>query len=143
MMKVVEILLIEDNRGDVVLLQEALAHIGWAHHLSLAQDGMEALAILRRRNGFAGAPRPDLIVLDLNLPLMSGREVLAEIRPDPDLGLIPVVILTSSKTDYDLLRTYGLPENAYIVKPFSFEGYVETGRQIQECWQRTSGELKS
>jgi CheY-like chemotaxis protein len=139
MMKVVEILLIEDNRGDVVLLQEALKHIGWAHHISLVQDGREALAFLRSQDGFVGATRPDLIVLDLNLPLVTGNELLAEIRSDPDLGKIPVVVLTSSKADSDIRQTYGLRANSYLLKPLSFEGYVEVGRHIRECWRRASG----
>jgi len=137
MLQTAEILLVEDNRADEVLLKEALNHIGWPHSIQVAQNGVEALIFLRQRV-ITGAPRPDLIVLDLNLPMLSGREVLADIRPDPDLGQIPVIILTSSRADYDILSVYGLPEDAYIVKPLLFEGYVEVGKRIRGFWQQAN-----
>src|SRR3990172_1272066 len=102
MMKAAEILLVEDNRGDVVLLTEAFKQIGWDHRLRILRDGREAIQVLRREGQHQDAAKPDLIILDMNLPKMDGRDILANIRPDPVLGRIPVVILTSSSMENDV-----------------------------------------
>jgi CheY-like chemotaxis protein len=135
--KTAEILLVEDNRGDVVLFSEALRRWGWKHHLSHASDGEEAMDFLRRRGRFSDAPVPDLIVLDLNLPIMSGRDVLKEIRPDPVLGQIAVVILTTSSTDCDVVQAFGLLDGAYFVKPAAFGDYADIIDRMKELWLRT------
>ncbi len=126
----VEILLVEDNPGDVRLTREALK--GGKARLSVAADGEEALAFLRREGGHANAPRPDLILLDLNLPRRDGRQVLEEIKKDDSLGRIPVVVLTTSAADEDILRSYQLHANAYVTKPVDFERFIAVIRQIDE-----------
>ena len=130
----VEILLVEDNPGDVRLTIEALKE-GKVHNtLSVARDGVEALAFLRREGAFARASRPDLILLDLNLPRKDGREVLAEIKEDPLLRRIPGVVLTPSKAEEDILRTYDLHANCYIAKPVDLEQFISVVRSIDDFW---------
>jgi CheY-like chemotaxis protein len=130
----IEILLVEDNPGDVVLTEEALRDAKVRNHLSVAADGVEALAILRREGKHAGVPRPDLILLDLNLPRKSGREVLEEIKRDEALSSIPVVVLTTSQADQDILESYRLRANAYVTKPVDLEQFLRVVRSIEEFW---------
>ncbi len=132
--RVVEILLVEDNEGDVRLTREALKEGRIRNRLSVVQDGEQALAFLRREGVHADAPRPDLILLDLNLPRLDGREVLAAIKNDPALKSIPVVVLTSSRTEQDLLRAYDLHANCFITKPVEFEQFIEVVRSIEDFW---------
>jgi len=128
------IFLVEDNPADVRLTQEALQNGKVQHELHVARDGVEALSFLRRQGPFLQAPRPDLILLDLNLPRKDGREVLAEIKADPDLMRIPVIILTCSEADEDIFKTYNLYANGYIVKPVDLEQFFKVIRQIKEFW---------
>ena len=128
------ILLIEDNPADVRLTQEALVNGKVQHELHVASDGEEAMAFLRRQESFRQAPRPDLILLDLNLPRKDGREVLAEIKADPDLMAIPVIILTSSQAEEDILKSYNLYANGYIVKPVDLDQFFKVITQIKEFW---------
>ncbi len=129
-----EILLVEDNPGDVGLVREAMRVAKMTNRMSVAQDGEEAMQFLRRQGRFADAPRPDLILLDLNLPKKDGREVLAEIKGDPDLKLIPVVILTTSDDEEDVERAYSLHANCYVTKPVDFNKFMQVVRQIDEFW---------
>ena len=130
----VEILLVEDNPGDAELTREGLLDAKVSNNLHVAPDGVEAMAYLRREGKYAGASRPDIILLDLNLPKKDGREVLAEIKGDEDLKVIPVVVLTTSKADEDIVRSYKLNANCYIAKPVSFAGFTEIVRSIQHFW---------
>jgi two-component system, chemotaxis family, response regulator Rcp1 len=130
----VEILLVEDNPGDVRLAQEALRDAKMANNLNVVTDGVEALAFLRREGKHAGARRPDLMLLDLNLPKKDGREVLAEVKEDPDLRTIPVVVLTTSDADTDVIRSYELHANAYVRKPVDFDAFIEVVRTIEDFW---------
>jgi chemotaxis family two-component system response regulator Rcp1 len=130
----IEILLVEDNPGDVRLETEALKEAKILNHLSVVMDGAEAMEFLRRKGKFADAEKPDLILLDLNLPKKDGREVLAEIKADDDLRRIPVVILTTSKDEEDVLRSYDLHANAYIVKPLNLDQFINAVRKIEEFW---------
>ncbi|NOK04057.1 MULTISPECIES: response regulator [Myxococcus] len=130
----IEILLVEDNPGDVRLTIEALKEGKVRNRLSVARDGVEALAFLRRQGAYADAARPDLILLDLNLPRKDGREVLAEIKVDPNLRRIPVVVLTTSKAEEDVLRTYDLHANCYIAKPVDLEQFISVVRSIDDFW---------
>jgi CheY-like chemotaxis protein len=130
--KPIEVLLVEDDPGDVVLVTEAFEHNKVHNRLHHVQDGVEALAFLRRDGGFADAPTPDLVLLDLNLPRKDGREVLAEVKEDPQLRRIPIVVLTTSKAEEDVLRSYDLHANAYVTKPVDFERFIEVVRQIDE-----------
>jgi CheY-like chemotaxis protein len=132
--KSIEILLVEDNPGDAKLAQEALKDSKIQNCLHRAADGAEALDFLRKRGAHAKAPRPDLILLDLNLPKKDGREVLAEIKADPDLKSIPVVILTTSKAEEDIVRTYNLHANCYITKPLDLEQFLKVVKGIEEFW---------
>ena len=132
--KAVEILLIEDNPGDVRLTLEALHEGKVKNNLVVATDGETALAILRREGAHAEAPRPDLILLDLNLPKKDGREVLAEIKADEQLRCIPVVVLTTSKSEEDVLRSYQLNANCYITKPVDLEQFIRVVRAIEDFW---------
>ncbi len=132
--KSLEILLVEDNPGDVRLTQEAFKENKLTNSLSVVEDGVEAMAFLNRTDGYADAPRPDLILLDLNLPKKDGREVLAEIKEDPDLRCIPVVILTTSKAEEDIIRTYDLHANCYITKPVDLEQFIIVVKSIEEFW---------
>ena len=132
--KPIEILLVEDNPGDVRLTQEALKEGKIANHLSVAMDGMEALAFLRQEGDFGKMPEPDLILLDLNLPKKNGWEVLEEIKSDEQLKKIPVVILTTSRDEIDVLKSYKLHANCYIVKPVDLYQFVEVVKSIEDFW---------
>jgi chemotaxis family two-component system response regulator Rcp1 len=132
--KPVEILLVEDNPGDVRLTMEALKEGRLLNHVSVAEDGVEALAFLRQRGKYVDEARPDLILLDLNLPKKDGREVLAEIKEDPELRHIPVVVLTTSTAEQDVLRTYDLHANCYISKPVGFEQFIEVVKSVGDFW---------
>lgn len=129
-----EILLVEDNPGDVRLTREALDEGASHSSLSVANDGVEALAFLRREGRYSDAPRPDLILLDLNLPRMGGREVLAAIKADDRLRRIPVVILTTSTDDRDVACAYDLHANCYIAKPVDFEQFISVVRALEQFW---------
>jgi CheY-like chemotaxis protein len=129
-----EILMVEDNPGDVRLMREALRESKIINQLRAVSDGLEALAFLRKQGSYANASRPDLILLDLNLPRKDGREVLSEIKADPDLRRIPVVIVTSSKAEEDILRSYNHYANCYITKPLDLEKFVEVVQAIQDFW---------
>ena len=128
----VEILLVEDDPGDVLITREALESSKVSNHLSVVSNGEEALAFLRREPPFGDAVRPGLILLDLNLPRLDGREVLASVKADPDLRRIPVVILTTSSADEDIVRSYDLHANAYVTKPVDFDQFMSAVRQIDE-----------
>lgn len=130
----IEILLVEDNPGDVRLTQEALRDSRILNNLHCAGDGVEALAFLNREGAFQGAPRPDLILLDLNLPRKDGRELLAEIKQNPDLKRIPVVVLTTSEAEQDILKTYDLHANCYITKPVDLDKFVTIVKGLEEFW---------
>ena len=126
----VEILLVEDDPGDTLMVREALADNTVTNHLTCLTDGEQAIAYLRREGEYADAPRPDLILLDLNLPRKDGRDVLAEIKGSDDLRVIPVVVLTTSQAEEDVLRSYQLHANAYVAKPVDFDSFIEVVRQI-------------
>ncbi|MBA2245004.1 MAG: response regulator [Gemmatimonadetes bacterium] len=130
----VEILLVEDNPGDVRLTREALREGKVRNNLNVASDGVEALAYLRREGQYAGATRPDLILLDLNLPKKDGREVLAEIKQDPSLRHIPVVILSSSPAEQDIIRAYDLHANCYVTKPVDLDQFITVVKSIEDFW---------
>ncbi len=130
----IEVLLVEDNPGDVRLTREALKEGKVRNNLSVAPDGVEALAFLRRQGRYAGAPRPDLILLDLNLPKKDGREVLEEIKADPALRTIPVVILTTSEAERDIARAYDLHANCYITKPVDLDQFITVVKSIEDFW---------
>jgi CheY-like chemotaxis protein len=128
----IEVLLVEDDPGDVLMTKEAFDEHKVQNRLTVVSDGAEALAYLRREGEFANAMRPDLILLDLNLPRRDGREVLEEIKKDEELGQIPVVVLTTSAADEDILRSYQLHANAYVTKPVDFERFIAVIKQIDE-----------
>jgi chemotaxis family two-component system response regulator Rcp1 len=130
----VEILLVEDNPGDVRLTLEALRDGKMNNNLSVVEDGEEAMAFLRREGGYANALRPDVILLDLNLPKKDGREVLAEVKADENLRRIPVVILTTSQAEEDILRSYNLQANCYVTKPLDLDQFIKVVRSIEEFW---------
>src|SRR6478609_1082060 len=130
--KPIEVLLVEDDPGDVVLISEAFEHNKVNNRLHVVADGVEALQFLRRETPYEDAHTPDLILLDLNLPRKDGREVLAEVKEDDTLRRIPVVVLTTSKAEEDVLRSYDLHANAYVTKPVDFERFLEVVRQIDE-----------
>ncbi|NIM49169.1 MAG: response regulator [Gemmatimonadales bacterium] len=130
----VEILLVEDNPGDIRLTEEAMKEGKMRNNLSVARDGVEAMAFLRREGEYADAPRPDVILLDLNLPKKDGRSVLAEIKADPTLRRIPVVILTSSKAEEDILNSYDLHANCYVTKPGDLEQFIEVVKSVEDFW---------
>ena len=130
----VEILLVEDNPGDLRLTEEALKEGKVTNNLSAARDGEEALAFLRKEGTYADAPRPDLVLLDLNLPKKDGREVLAEIKTDPDLKRIPVVVLTTSEADEDILKAYNLNANSYLAKPVDLDQFITLVKGIEAFW---------
>ncbi|MCK0116627.1 response regulator receiver domain-containing protein [Isoptericola sp. CG 20/1183] len=128
----IEVLLVEDDPGDVLMTREAFAEHKVANHLSVVSDGVSAMEFLRREGAYAEAPRPDLVLLDLNLPRMDGREVLALVKEDPVLKHIPVVVLTTSEAEEDVLRSYALHANAYVTKPVDFERFIDVVQQIDE-----------
>ncbi|MEI6502314.1 MAG: response regulator [Armatimonadota bacterium] len=130
----IEILLVEDNPGDVRLTREALRESKVINNLSVAKDGVEALEMLRREGPHGAQRRPDLILLDLNLPRKDGREVLGEIKEDPDLRRIPVVVLTTSEAESDVHRAYDLHANCYIVKPVDLDQFINVVRTIEGFW---------
>ncbi len=128
----IEVLLVEDDPGDVLMTREAFEEHKVSNRLRVVSDGVEALAYLRREAPYEDAVRPDLILLDLNLPKRDGREVLSEIKADDELCRIPVVVLTTSQADEDILRSYQLHANAYVTKPVDFDRFVTVVRQIDE-----------
>jgi CheY-like chemotaxis protein len=128
--QVVNVLLVEDDPGDVLMTREAFGHYKIRNELHVVTDGEQALQFLRRTGDYADAPRPGLILLDLNLPRRDGLEVLAELKADPVLKVIPVVILTTSQAEQDILRSYALHANAYVSKPVDFERFMDVIRQI-------------
>ncbi|WP_439383042.1 response regulator [Amycolatopsis lexingtonensis] len=130
----IDILLVEDDPGDVLMTREAFEHHKIRNALHVAADGVEALEFLNREGRFRAAPRPGLILLDLNLPRKDGRELLGEIKQDPELRTIPVVVLTTSEAEEDILRSYELHANAYVTKPVDFEKFVEVVRKIDDFW---------
>jgi CheY-like chemotaxis protein len=130
----VEILLVEDSPSDADLTLEALSEGKVLNQLHWVEDGVEALAFLRRQGKYAKAPRPDLILLDLNLPKKDGREVLAQIKADPQLKIIPVVILTTSAAERDVLKTYELNANCYVTKPIDLEQFISVVKLIEAFW---------
>ena len=128
----VEILLVEDDPGDVLMTREAFDDYKLRNQLHVVNDGADAMAFLRQEGAFADKPRPDLVLLDLNLPRMDGREVLEAIKSDPELASIPVVVLTTSEAEDDVLRSYSLHANAYVTKPVDFERFIDVVRQIDD-----------
>jgi len=130
----IEILLVEDNPGDVRLTIEALREGKVHNNLNVARDGVEALAYLRREPPFAEASRPDLILLDLNLPRKDGREVLAELKADPRWKTIPVVVLTTSRAEQDVLRSYELQANCFVTKPVDLDQFINVVKSIEDFW---------
>ena len=130
----VEILLVEDNPGDERLTREALKEGKVYSNLHWVKDGVDAMEFLRRQGKHAGAPRPDIILLDLNLPKKDGREVLQDIKNDPELKRIPVVVLTTSKAEEDVLRTYNLHANCYVTKPVDLEKFIVVVKSIDVFW---------
>ncbi len=135
--KKMRILLVEDQPSAVRLVREALKENGESHHLSVAKDGEEAMAFLRRQGEYTFAARPDLILLDLSLPKKDGREVLAEIKSDDDLKRIPVVVLTVSDVEKDIIQAYNSHANCYVAKPIHLEGFIEIIKSIEEFWLNT------
>jgi CheY-like chemotaxis protein len=132
--KPIEILLVEDSPGDVLIAREALTEAKLLNTIHIAEDGVEAMDFLHKRGKFADAPTPELILLDLNLPRKSGREVLAEIKADDVFKKIPVVVLTTSSAEEDILKSYNLHANCYVVKPVEFESFVQAVKSIQHFW---------
>jgi CheY-like chemotaxis protein len=132
--KAVEILLIEDSPGDVRLTVEALKEAKVNNNLSVVPDGVEAMDFLRQKGSYKDAIRPDLILLDLNLPRKDGREVLAEVKNDPQLKQIPVVVLTTSRSEQDVLQAYDLHANCYITKPVDFKQFMTVVKSIENFW---------
>jgi CheY-like chemotaxis protein len=132
--KLIEVLLIEDSPTDILMTQEALVQGKLLNQLHVVEDGAAALDFLRRQGPYDRSPRPDLILLDLNLPRKSGQEVLAELKADEDLKSIPVVILTTSKAEEDVVKTYGLHANCYVTKPVGFTSFVDVVHAIERFW---------
>ncbi len=130
----VDILLVEDSPTDVLLFKEALESCKVLNNLHIASDGVEAMTFLRREGKYQDVPRPGLILLDLNLPKKDGREVLAEIKTDEKLKRIPVVVLTTSKSESDVMKAYGLHANCYVVKPVNFEQFADVVKTIENFW---------
>ena len=128
--EIVDVLLVEDDPGDILMTREAFQHHKIQNKLHVVTDGEQALQFLRQTGEYKNAPRPGLVLLDLNLPRRSGHEVLAELKEDPQLRVIPVVILTTSQAEEDILRSYSLHANAYVSKPVDFERFVDVIRQI-------------
>lgn len=134
----IEVLLVEDNPGDARLAVEAFKDGETKARLHVVADGVEAMEFLRRRDDYADVPRPNIILLDLNLPRKDGREVLAEIKADPALKLIPVIVMTTSKAEQDILESYELQVNAYITKPIDFGEFMETAQAAKSFWFETA-----
>lgn len=130
----IDLLLVEDNPGDIRLTQEAFKTGRFAVRLNIALDGVEAVDFLHRRGKFENAPRPELILLDLNLPRKNGREVLSEIKADPDLKRIPVLVITTSRAEQDVSNAYGLNANCYITKPLAFDDFIKVVHSIEDFW---------
>ena len=130
----IDILMVEDNPGDVELAREALETGKLHNRLHVVDDGVKAMAFLRRQDPYGDAPRPDLVLLDLNLPRKDGREVLAEVKADDDLKRIPVVVLTSSQAESDVLKSYNLHANAYVAKPLNLTAFLQVFQAIQNFW---------
>lgn len=130
----IRILLVEDNPGDVRLTREALKEAKVNNQLFVVEDGVEAMAFLRNDGGYADAPRPDLILLDLNLPKKDGREVLEEIKQDLELKRIPVVVLTTSRAEEDILKSYNLHANCYVTKPVDLDQFINIVKSIEDFW---------
>ena len=128
----IEVLLVEDDPGDVMMTREAFHDYKLHNELHVVSDGAEAMAFLRQEGEYAGRPRPDLVLLDLNLPRMDGRQVLEAIKSDPELASIPVVVLTTSENEDDVLRSYSLHANAYVTKPVDFQRFIEVVRRIDD-----------
>jgi CheY-like chemotaxis protein len=129
-----EILLVEDSPTDVLMTREAFEQAKLLVNLHVVEDGVEAIAFLRKAGPYGNAPRPDIILLDWNLPKKDGREVLAEVKVDADLKTIPIVVLTTSQADRDILTAYGLQANCYITKPVSFKNFAQVIREIGNFW---------
>ena len=132
--KPIEILLVEDNEDDASLTIDTLAEGRIRNNVSLVEDGVEALTFLRREGTYANAPRPDLILLDLDLPRKSGPEVLAEVKQDPDLKRIPIIIMSSSSAEKDVLASYNLHANCYVTKPLDLDEFIASVRMIEDFW---------
>jgi CheY-like chemotaxis protein len=130
----VEILLVEDNEGDIGLVEEVFEEGRINNNLNITEDGEEAMEFLRKEGEFANSPRPDLILLDLNLPKKDGREVLEEIKEDENLRRIPVVVLTTSKAEKDILKSYDMHANSYITKPVDFDQFIKVIKSIEDFW---------
>lgn len=129
---IIEVLLVEDDPGDVLMTREAFEHNKVVNRLSVVSDGVSAMDYLHKRGEYTDAVTPDLILLDLNLPRMDGREVLAELKADPELRKIPVVVLTTSEAEEDVIRSYSLYANAFVTKPVDFDRFIEVVRQIDD-----------
>ncbi len=134
LVKPINILLVEDSPGDVRLIQEALKESKVLNEIYVVEDGLEAMRFLRREDKYPSVPRPDLILLDLNMPKKDGREVLAEIKADDELKRIPVVILTISLDEEDIFKTYNLHANCYITKPIGFDQFMKVVKSIEDFW---------
>ncbi|RPJ67752.1 MAG: response regulator [Alphaproteobacteria bacterium] len=132
--KPIEILLVEDSKGDIGLIEEIFEEAKIRNNLHIAEDGEEAILFLNNQGQFSGAPRPDIILLDLNLPKKDGREVLQEVKGDDNLKNIPIVVLTTSKAEEDILRSYNLHANAYITKPVDFNQFIRVIKSIEDFW---------
>lgn len=132
--KHIEILLIEDSPADVLLTREAFEESRILNTIHVAEDGVQAMDFLHRQGAYASVPRPDLILLDLNLPRKNGREVLAEIKADPELKKIPIVVLTTSSAEEDVLKAYDLNANCYVVKPVGFDNFMQAMQSIRHFW---------
>ena len=132
--KLAEILLVEDNEGDVILTKEAFQDARFRNNLHVARDGDEALDYLFRRNGYEDAVQPDIVLLDLNLPKTDGKEVLSIVKQDADLKTIPIIILTSSDADKDVIESYNLNANCYVVKPVNAQKFVDVIQRVENFW---------
>ncbi|SRR6266498_1835371 len=132
--KCIDILLVEDSPADILLTREAFEQNKIVNTVHVAEDGVQAMDFLHKRGAYASAPRPDLILLDLNLPRKNGREVLAEIKADPELKKIPIVVLTTSSAEEDVLKAYNLNANCYVVKPIGFDNFMEAMQSIRHFW---------
>lgn len=132
--KLAEILLVEDNEGDVILTKEAFQDARFRNNLHVARDGDEALDFLFRRNGYEDAVQPDIVLLDLNLPKTDGKEVLSIVKQDADLKTIPIIILTSSDADKDVIESYNLNANCYVVKPVNAQKFVDVIQRVENFW---------